>query len=374
MSFLIDPPLLFLSGLAIYYIGRRLQWSRHAKIVVGLAIALIFIIFSALLYADLIRCTFPFFSNLKGSDFMFHSDIFNSYKIPLSKALVPKIVVFFLFLLYPFWILAGYAFPLLLDKKKLVSKNILTYANVKSKSRIKSRINKSYSLYAVKRGEDTGQCVKEAIDRLGGIGKFVKDGDKVLVKINICGGVPEKKGTFTSLEVADALADLILSAGGKPTFADADMIWTKFWQVAKESGYVDWANKKGVDLVNLSEKEIVNFNFGPDSVLGTEKVSMVLIDADVIISVPAMKTHLLTGVTLAMKNMYGTFPDVDKAKFHKKSIEHTIYEINSAFTPNLVVIDGSTGGEAVGPLSVDPVNYKTIIASNDVVMGDSIAA
>jgi len=38
------------------------------------------------------------------------------------------------------------------------------------------------------------------------------------------------------------------------------------------------------------------------------------INADVIISVPTMKTHLLTGVTLGMKNMYGTFPDVDKAK------------------------------------------------------------
>ena len=55
MSFLIDPPLLLLSGLAIYLLGKRMQWSRHAKIVIGLAIALIFIIFSALLYTDIIR-------------------------------------------------------------------------------------------------------------------------------------------------------------------------------------------------------------------------------------------------------------------------------------------------------------------------------
>ena len=137
---------------------------------------------------------------------------------------------------------------------------------------------------------------------------------------------------------------------------------------------MDWSKEKGVDLVNLSEKKIVNFDFGPDSALGMEKVSMELIDADVNISVPTMKTHLLTGVTLAMKNMYGTFPDVDKAKYHKKSIEHTIYEVNSAFIPNLVIIDGSTGGEAIGPLSADPVYYQTIIASDDVVMGDSIAA
>lgn len=105
-----------------------------------------------------------------------------------------------------------------------------------------------------------------------------------------------------------------------------------------------------MDLVNLSETKIVNFDFGPESALGIERVSKELIDADVIISVPTMKTHLLTGVTLAMKNMHGTFPDIDKAKFHKMSIEHTILEVNSAFTPNLTIIDGSIGGEAIGPL------------------------
>jgi uncharacterized protein (DUF362 family) len=202
----------------------------------------------------------------------------------------------------------------------------------------------------------------------------VQNGDKVLVKVNICGGVPEKIGTFTSIEVADALADLILSVGAEPIFADADMVWVKFWQAATDSGYVDWAKKKGVRLVNLSETKIVNFNFGEDSALGMEKVSMEMMDADVIISVPTMKTHLLTGVTLAMKNMYGTFPDVDKAKYHKKSIEDTIIGVNSAFTPNLVIIDGSIGGEAIGPLSASPVYFETIIASNDVVMADSIAS
>jgi len=398
MSFIIDPPLLLLSGLAIYFLGKRMKWSRHAKIVVGLAVVLIFVIFSVFLYADIIRCTFPFFSHMKGSEFMFHSDITH-----ITKSMVPKIVVLFLFLLYPFWIIAGYAYPLILEKRKRISKEVYTYSDVKSKNRIHAKsINNSKnkgiidesgeltgvfgpqiadkaadstksSVYSVKRDKDIRKCVKDAVDSLGGIGRFVKEGDKVLVKINICGGVPERVGTFTSIEVADALADLILSAGGKPTFGDADMIWTKFWPAAKDSGFVEWARKKGVNLVNLSETKIVHFNFGQESTLGIEKVSKELIDADVIISVPTMKTHLLTGVTLAMKNMYGTFPDIDKAKFHKTSIEHTILEVNSAFTPNLVIIDGSIGGEGMGPLSATPMYYETIIASNDVVLADSIA-
>jgi uncharacterized protein (DUF362 family) len=379
MSFLLDPPLLLLSGLAIYFLGKKMEWNRHAKIVVGLAIALIFIIFSALLYADVIRCTFPFFSNLNGSAFMFHSD-----QTHITKSMVPKIIVLFLFVLYPFWIFAGYAFALLLEKKRRICNEVYTYSDVKSKKRsngdndsVKSPIApyaNSHANYAVTRGEDTRKCVVEAIETLGGIGKFVKNGDKVLVKINICGGVPDNPGTFTSIEVADVLADQILSAGGEPIFADADMVWVKFWPAARDAGYVKWANnKKGVRLVNLSETKIVNFDFGEESALGREKVSMELIDADVIISVPTMKTHLLTGVTMAMKNMYGTFPDIDKAKFHKKGIESAIVEVNTAFTPSLVIIDGSIGGEAMGPLSATPLNYQTIIASNNVVMADTIA-
>src|SRR5512135_1809476 len=130
MSFLIDPILLLLSGLAIYYLGRKMEWNRHAKIVVGLAIASIFIIFSTLLYADIIRCTFPFFSDLSGSRFMFHSDL-----TKIEKSAVPQIIVLFLFLLYPVWIFAGYALALLIEKKKLVSQDIYTYSDVKSKSR-----------------------------------------------------------------------------------------------------------------------------------------------------------------------------------------------------------------------------------------------
>ena len=68
MSFIIDPPLLLLCGLAIYFLGQRLDWSRHAKIVVGMAVVLIFVVFSFFLYADIIDCAFPFFSELSGSE------------------------------------------------------------------------------------------------------------------------------------------------------------------------------------------------------------------------------------------------------------------------------------------------------------------
>jgi len=363
MSFLIDPPLLILSGLFIYFGGRRLGWNRHAKIVVGVAIVLIFVIFSYLLYADVFRSVFPFFPEARGSDFMFHSDATG-----ITKDMVPIAVVVFLFILYPIWLFAGYAAALLITKRRLVSSEVYSFSDVRS------RVVRAPPEYAVKRGTDPKSSVREAVADLGGIERFVKSGDRVLIKVNICGGVPEVKGTFTSPEVVEEIVDLVRGAGGVPMIADADMIWNKFWSVAAASGWSYWAREKGVKLVNLSETEIVGFDFGEDGVIGTDRVSKEVVEADVIISVPTMKTHLLTGVTLGMKNMYGTFPEVDKARYHKMKIEEVIYEVNRAFTPNLVVIDGSIGNEAIGPLSSRPIDFQTIIASNDVVCADSIAS
>jgi uncharacterized protein (DUF362 family) len=363
MSFLIDPPLLFLSGLAIFFLGQRLEWNRQSKIVIGSGIILVFVIFSSLLYTDMIRCVFPLFSGMTGSAFMLHSNFTG-----ISKEQVPSFLVVLLFLLYPVWLFAGYVTPLLLNKHHKESKEVYSLKDVQSRER-HGPIG-----FAVARNPKPEEAIMEAIAALGGMDKFVKQGDRVLIKVNICGGVPEIKGTYTSTDVAGVIVDMVKASGGEPTIADADMIWTKFWRAAEDSGWKEWAREKGVKLVNLSETKIVRFDFGKNSALGMERVSKELIDADVIISLPTMKTHLLTGVTLAMKNMYGTFPEVDKAKYHKKRIEDVIYEVNSAFRPTLTVIDGSIGGEAIGPLSCRPVNFQTIITSGDVVSADSIAS
>jgi hypothetical protein len=125
--------------------------------------------------------------------------------------------------------------------------------------------------------------------------------------------------------------------------------------------------------VNLSKTERVRFNFGGGSSTLTVPVSREMVEADVVVSVPTMKTHILTGVTMGMKNMYGTFTEENKAKYHRFGIEGVICDVNRAFTPNLTVIDGTIGGEAWGPLSCTPVGFQTVVASNDVVAADAVA-
>ncbi len=371
MSFLLDPPALFVLGVLLYFVGNKLKMERLAKITIGLLIVLSFILFSLLLYTDTFRCVFPVIcNNMSGSEFMFHSDVTGIYKKD-----VPLLVVIFLFVLYPLWIYFGYAAALMLSKRRRLSKEVYSYKDVKS-HRNSAPLKYSVVRYPDSgRGiNDSGQAVRAAVETLGGMQNFVKRGDNVMVKVNICGGVPELIGTFTTKEVAGYVVDMVREAGGEPFICDADMVWTKFWSNAKDEGWVEWAAQKGVKLVNLSDTKIVYFDFGEDSLLQRERVSKEIVNSDVIISVPAMKTHMMTSVTLGMKNMYGTFPEIDKAKYHKLGINEVIYWVNRAFTPNLTIIDGTIGGETVGPLSCEPVDFRTIVASNNVVTADAIAS
>ncbi|HID19456.1 MAG TPA: DUF362 domain-containing protein [Methanophagales archaeon] len=371
MSFLLDPPALFVIGIVLYFAGRKLGLERLARITIALLVVLSFVLFSILLYADVFRCMLPVVCNgMSGSEFMFHSDITGIYKKD-----VPLVVAILLFALYPLWIYLGYASALLLSKRRKVSKEIYSYKDVKSRRKIAEPKYSVVRYPDVQRGiNDSRHAVRSVVDALGGIQNFVKRGDRVLIKVNICGGVPELTATYSTKEVAEFVVEMVREAGGEPIICDADMIWTKFWTNAKAQGWIEWAKQKGVKLVNLSDTKIVYFDFGEESVLRRDRVSKEMLDADVIISIPAMKTHLMTGVTLGMKNMYGTLPEIDKARYHQLGIDEVIYWINHAFTPNLTIIDGSIGGETVGPLSCDAVDFRTIVASNSVVTADAIAA
>jgi hypothetical protein len=113
MSFIIDPPLLIISGFLLYLAGVRFALTERKKIAIGLLVVLLFISVSALLYLDAIPCFFPFIcGNLSGSEFMFHSDITWIYKKD-----VPLVLVIALFALYPLWLYAGFAIAKIFSKQ-----------------------------------------------------------------------------------------------------------------------------------------------------------------------------------------------------------------------------------------------------------------
>lgn len=97
--------------------------------------------------------------------------------------------------------------------------------------------------------------------------------------------------------------------------------------------------------------------------------------ADVVISLPKLKTHHWAGVTLSLKNLFGTMPGIcygwPKNELHWRGIENSIVDIAMTRTPDLAIVDGLVGMEGDGPLNGTPVPLGVVVMGTDLVAVDA---
>jgi uncharacterized protein (DUF362 family) len=103
-----------------------------------------------------------------------------------------------------------------------------------------------------------------------------------------------------------------------------------------------------------------------------------VLDADVVVSMPKMKTHHWAGVTLSLKNLFGTLPGRvygwPKNILHWAGIEPSILDIAGAVRPSYAIIDGIVGMEGNGPISGEAIRSGVLVFANDPVAADTIGA
>lgn len=131
-----------------------------------------------------------------------------------------------------------------------------------------------------------------------------------------------------------------------------------------------------VDL-NLGETERVMI---PSSytALGELWLPTAVTRADVVVSMPKMKTHHWTGVTLSLKNCFGCVPSRiygwPKNVLHYEGVEQAILDVAAAVRPDLAIVDGIVAMQGNGPISGDPVDVGVIVCGDDPVATDVVAA
>jgi uncharacterized protein (DUF362 family) len=211
------------------------------------------------------------------------------------------------------------------------------------------------SRVSIVEGEEPEDMVSEAIDLLGGIDKFIKTGDVVFIKPNVCGGVVGKRGSYTSPEVISALIELIKKKSSRIIVGEADSEMYDADRMLSETGI---------------RRAVV-----PDAYILKEfKISKAIAEADKIISVPVAKAHSITDVTLSLKCMFGILPGKHKAKYHKLGIDMVITDLVKAFPPHLSVVDATVGMEGEGPFKGNPVALNLIICGDNAVAADSVTS
>ncbi|HYA21834.1 MAG TPA: DUF362 domain-containing protein [Thermoproteota archaeon] len=208
--------------------------------------------------------------------------------------------------------------------------------------------------------------IRSAVDSLGGPDEIAQPGDSVLVKPNFCS---TSVGSAVDRRFPWAVARLFKEIGCKATIGENPVVNVSSRELFSSPHIVELQKRTGVEVVNLRAEEMVNVDIPNSRSCGTISFSKRVLDADVVVGVPAMRKHAMTGVTLAIKNMYGTIAPSSRLRVHRSNLSWGLVEINKVVGQKLIVMDGTS---IVTDGSMIPFGY--VFASTDPVAIDSVAA
>jgi uncharacterized protein (DUF362 family) len=227
---------------------------------------------------------------------------------------------------------------------------------------------KSYTLHEVQ------SAVEKSLEGIGGIQSFVKPGDTVLLKPNMLQAKSPEVFITTHPAVVEAVINIVKDAGAVPMLGDSPggpaRGMERFWEA---TGFYDVCKRTDTQLVNFEKSGIYEFERNGR----TYRVARPVLDADVIINMPKIKTHGLTKFSCAVKNIYGVIPGLQKTEYHKLAPKPSdfagiIVDVFALSKPHLNIIDGVIGMDGMGPSAGNPKEIGVVVASDDAVAVDSI--
>jgi uncharacterized protein (DUF362 family) len=228
-------------------------------------------------------------------------------------------------------------------------------------------------LLAVAEGKDYAQVTRNAIAALGGMKRFVKSGDVVVVKPNMGWDRSSDQAANTNPIVVRAVVEEALRAGAKKVKV-FDRSCNDERRCYVNSGIA--AALKGMKNVELKYIESERFKKVElkGKVLSEWELYDEALHADVFINVPVAKHHQLTKVSLGLKNVMGVMGG-NRGTIHK-NIDEALSDVNGALKSHLVVIDATRVLTAHGPQGgslADVKHLHKVIASSDIVAADAYA-
>jgi uncharacterized protein (DUF362 family)/Pyruvate/2-oxoacid:ferredoxin oxidoreductase delta subunit len=227
----------------------------------------------------------------------------------------------------------------------------------------------TYELDAVRR------AVTAALAPLGGIGRFACPGMRVLLKPNLLAVAEPEQAVTTHRAVVQAVVEQVQAAGGTVLIGDSPGGALKNGPpVYRKSGMVDLATQTGASLVPFEEVAWKRLN-GADYFIARP-----VLEADLVINLPKLKTHSLTLFTGAVKNLFGTIPGTRKREVHCRALGmrdfgQVLVDVLELVPTALTIMDGVLGQEGNGPgAGGTPRHYGCLAASADPVALDAVIA
>lgn len=228
------------------------------------------------------------------------------------------------------------------------------------------------------RTEDVGRAVAQALAHLGGIERFVRPGQKVLLKVSLLMPAKPEEAVTTHPEIVRAVVREVQKAGGRPLIGDScGSTYADMAEAYRQAGYARVAEETGAELVNFSRSGTKLFTGLANPHLPEVHLFKTAVEADAVIDLPKLKTHGLTLMTGAIKNLYGCVPGHYKARGHAcaprpADFAAFLVDIYGIIRPQLTIMDAVWGMEGAGPSGGKPRRIGLVLASPDAVAVDAL--
>ncbi|MDI6828114.1 MAG: DUF362 domain-containing protein [Armatimonadota bacterium] len=217
------------------------------------------------------------------------------------------------------------------------------------------------------------QLVKKAVDGIGGIGKFVKKGSKVLIKPNLAWIRTPETAANTNPQVLAAIIKLCKSAGAS-SITVFDHTCDNGPAAFKASGAEKVTSDLDVTLISGHNRSLYKkISIPKGKVLKYDECAKLILDADCFINVPIAKVHGGAGITASLKNMMGT--NWNRQAWHQNGLDQCIADYSTVVKANLIILDAVRILLTRGPKGPGQTkDVGQVIASTDPVAIDAYAA
>lgn len=204
---------------------------------------------------------------------------------------------------------------------------------------------------------DSRAAVDKALAHLGGMGAFVKPGDRVTIKPNYVAKRKPGDAATTHPAFLNAVIRAVEAEGGIVTVAESP--GGAYNAALLKSIYKECGAYEAIEGTNAKLNFDCSFrtaHYADGKTIKSAEVISPILDADVVISLPKLKTHAMTAYTGAVKNLFGVIPGTHKAEMHFRLKEREpfcsmLVDLCECIKPSLSIMDGIWGMEGNGPTS-----------------------
>lgn len=215
------------------------------------------------------------------------------------------------------------------------------------------------------------KALEKTFENLGGVEKFIKPGMKVALKVNLLMKKRPEEAATTHPVLVGELARIIKRAGAEVLIIDSPggpYTPSRLEDIYVGTGMKEMADEVGAGLnFDTSEAEVQNAD---GKYIKKLKILKPLVEADLVINLPKLKTHGQMVYTGAVKNMFGAIAGITKVEYHFNMKEYsrfadTLIDIFLSAKPALNIMDAIVGMEGSGPSAGVPKGIGVILASED---------